>query len=227
MKSFVIILKSTFKSLTINSSSLLKALFVPFTLIIIFDYYSHQEKELLRQVLGSMTSAIAYLYLAIITHRVIILGAESVPKYGLYKPTSRELIFARHFIGLSLLLVPFFLIAALPFLQFELFSLLIVTFVMYVISRVSIVFPAIACDINWSYTDAWYVTKNYKVLVVITVGLFPSILYACLALINITFNHLLFSTILSALSTIITVSVLSSTYQYIEKIEKQTHRKNS
>ena len=219
MKSIVIIINSAFKSLTINSSSLLKAIFVPLILLIIFDYYSPQEDEFFKQLVGSLISGIAYLYLAIITHRAIILGAESVPKYGLYKPTSRELIFAGHFIGLSLLLAPFFLIAMLPFLQFEVVILLIVTLIMYVTSRVSIVFPAIACDMNWSYTDAWYATKNHKVLVVVTIGLFPLILFACLAIIGFVFSNLFLLTVLSTLSTIIIVAVLSSTYQYIEKCE--------
>lgn len=161
---------------------------------------------------------IAYCYAAIITHRVLLLGADSVPIYGLYKPTSREFVFAGHFLGIGIIVSPILIVLSLiPDAFFEIVIPVIVVLFLYLMCRISLVFPAIAVGKNWSYTESWRATRNFKIISIFTIGLFPigsSGVLMCIA--NLVEVQLL-TAILSTFSTVLIVAVLSSTYQHIHE----------
>ena len=94
-----------------------------------------------------------------------------------------------------------------------------------IISRVSLVFPAIAIDEDMDFKDSWHYTKNFKLLVYITIIVFPIVfsllvggvytlvIQLLVATISEQLTHLL--VLLNVAITVFLVSALSNTYLYI------------
>lgn len=219
---------------------LIKALFI-YTLIAIFADYIHLqnvtlvEKELQPNsifviYLALILNYLVYISVAITTHRILILGETSVPTWGIYKPTKREGTFLVNAILIGLILIaisiPVFLLA-MPFKSTGIImgSILILFVFVIVFSRLSLVFPMVSIDKEATLKDSWNFTKNYKLLVFVTVILFPilfTLVFGVVYGIAIEFlnritglNLFFLTTILNIIITVFTVSALSATYKQI------------
>lgn len=231
------IVGATFNGIFEKKYQLLKALLIPFFIIVLFEQvlpYSvlAQNKIIL------FTSAIVLfcinILIAITTHRVLLIEKNAVPTWGLYKFTSREIKFFFY----SLLIVLFVMIIILPVvLLFSVildssnelvYPLMIISsgiISIFVFSRLSLVLPSIALDHDLSFTDSWKLTSKHKILCMFTIIIIPSLIAILISLvygIAIEFLTAVISTKLNFLNSLLTlfvnvfiISALSATYKFL------------
>ncbi len=190
------IILHAFKSLLDNSAALAKALTIPFILFLFlsalqwFDLYIGIHYLLYFLGIGLQ------LVFAITTHRIILIGPDAIPKWGLNKWTSRETVFIFHALAIML----FKLI--MNFAQYLPESIRIeggwvcMLIAFWLIGRLSLVLPSIAIDQKISFDDSWKLTRNYQGLMIFIVGFYP--LLVGTATIMVTFSSsIVFPTLLN------------------------------
>ena len=146
-----------------------KALLVPIAILVILGAIPIQEPGSALMVLLTILPLFIYTLLAITTHRIILLGPESVPEWGVYIPRKREFHFVLYSIGMGLCMIPLGFLALIPTVGW----VIAVIAIIYMMARLSLVFPAIATDQSWSFPDSWKATRNHQALMLIVVAIFP------------------------------------------------------
>lgn len=137
-------------------------------------------------LLNFLLYAFIYTSFAVAVHRIILLGINSVPKWGQFKWSWREISFLLHFAGLTffgIVLVQIlfrgfaFVISELKFSEppLAIFTLLYYAALMYITGRVSLVFPANSIDHRLSFIGSWRLTREHQLFMVLVVALVPII----------------------------------------------------
>ncbi len=236
------IINMTFRSVFDKKTALIKAMAVYTVLMIAIDYINMNniiniegKAQIENGFLFFATSLLTYLVLllvAISTHRVLILGENSIPKWGLFEFTKREWSFIVNgfLMGLivaAIVIPAIFLGASLgkTGVMLGVIVFIIVSFVL--VSRFSLVFPAISIDKEITLSEAWNYTKNYKLLVFVTVILFPMVFTFVFGLVYgiaigflsgvLGLNLFFFNSVLNIFIGVFAVSALSATYVLVSK----------
>ncbi len=132
-------------------------------------------------------SSVAYVLFAVTCHRVVLLGDQPVPRYGIIKWSMRETRFLFWLLGVYGVGFTIFALAAfsttmyvaiseyywLPVLPLLFLLILIPGF--YVLVRLSLIFPATAVDQRPDIKWAWDRSFNNGWRLVVIVGLLPSV----------------------------------------------------
>ena len=171
--------------------------------------------------------------IAIVTHRVLLLGEQSVATWGEFAFGKRELSFFISTILIGLICIPILFLSFIPML-----GIFIAVFLILIIfSRLSLVFPSIAIDEKLDLSQAWNFTKEYKLLTFFTIVIFPTIVSVVLGAVYSLVIGFLVGTVWSQLYVlypvldvfiaVFVVSALSATYRVIkeqhpEYFEKET-----
>ena len=203
--------------------TLAKALLIPFALYMTLDAVEILEPSFI----ASIGFAIAYLMIqtlfAITTHRVILLGPESVPKWGVLKWSKRETFFALHILGLAVLtgilggMVTFLVSMLIPFANILGWgsALIFIGAVAWLFARLALVFPAIAIDQGVSFKYSWKLTKNHQFLMVLVVVIFPALLLIPAYLLSSIQYSFILTSFLSSFATVFMVAALSVAYKMV------------
>lgn len=160
--------------------------------------------------------------IAVTTHRVTILGVDSVPKFGSYIFGLREFkLLFKTFLFAFIIAIPTVLVALIPIAGIFIAPVL----ALILVSRLSLVFPATSCDEKFSFLDAWKSTKKYKILTILMVIIFPLVFSFSVGFVYslaiefliklISPNLFILYSILDVFITVFCISVLSSVYDYI------------
>ena len=188
-----------------------KALLIPIIILIALETIPFPEVGLTPTILLAITSLFIYTILAITTHRIILLGPKSVPEWGMYFPQKRELNFILYSIALVLCMIPFGFLFLVPNIGWAIAIIGIV----YISARLSLVFPAIATDQSWSFSDSWKATQSHQVLMMIVVAIFPFVISVPEYLLSeLPYVEVLVS-LLSAFTMVFVVAALSVAFQVI------------
>jgi len=151
-----------------------------------------------------------YAIFAITTHRVLLLGPDSVPTFGIAFWSKREAFFFLHLIGLYLV------IAALSFLLTNsIADLVFLGLMCWGIGRVCLVFPGIAVDKGVSFKQSWEMTANHQLLMFLVVIMLPGLLMIIPALFSYLPYSFLLKPFVSTLVLVLEVAALSMAYQMI------------
>ena len=188
-----------------------KALLVPFALYMLLDAISALKLAVPVTYAVFILNVAVQTVFAITTHRVLLLGPGSVPKWGLYKLSKRELYFVAHLLGLGLILLPLGLLTFIPFVG----GILAIVLYCWLVGRLSLVFPAIAIDQGVSFKYSWELTKNYQLLMFLVVIIYPILLAIPALFIGLVSNMSYIVSFLSTLATVFVVAALSVSYKLI------------
>ncbi len=192
--------------------SLAKALLIPFVFYVALDVFDAFNPPPLIAAGSAILSLVLQTLLAITTHRVILLGSDSVPKWGLLKWSNRETYFVLHFIGLGLILLPLgILLKFIPLAG----SILVLLFYCWLFARLSLVFPAIAIEHGVSFKYAWKLTTNYQLLMFLIVVVYPIILSVPALALSLVPNMSFFVSVTLTLAMVYFVAALSVSYEFI------------
>jgi len=257
------ILRDTFASVFEHKDSLFKALIIPTVLLVIFQQFTHDVKATMEngvtnyyEVIPATVLIIIFnITIAITAHRVLLLGEDSIPKWGIFKLSKRELGFAWNIVLLVLLCLLattiFGLFLFLIFYAFELFvdlsfipeDLLIGAAFMlaflpsiFIVSSISLIFPSIATNKPITMTEAWRLANNHRMLCFVTVIVFPIIFGAIFGfvygivigfLVNLIAPELdILYPILDVFISVFTISALSHTYKYLVQNNEDSFLEN-
>jgi hypothetical protein len=234
-KAYKEIINDTFILLVKKRNILIKALIIPFILLVIIDYYNKSFSVLnIRNIFTDFTlvfflvlSLIISIIVAITTHRVLLLEKNAVPTWGFFKFGLREFKYLASSFIIGFLCIPFLLLLFIPIIGIPL------TFIMVLIifSRMSLVFPSIALNEEIGIWESWNKTKNYKLITFFSIIIFPIIITILLGLIYSLVINFLVNVIspyfdvlyvfLDLFITILVVSTLSATYKFIKKYTEE------
>lgn len=195
---------------------LAQSLLIPFVLLLALDSSLYIEETDYLKWLFYIPIFVVYTVFAINIHRIILLDADSVPKWGLRKWSSRELYFIFHLTALTFLCIMLFLTGfIIPFV-----GLLIgILGSAYLFMRLSLVFPASAIDEGLTFKTSWLMTKKHQILMLYIIIIVPVVFSIPTYLTAQITNASWVSNIIDMLTTIFIVSLLSITYEEIRKYE--------
>ncbi len=232
------IIINTFDTIFKNSNNLIQKLIIPTILISILNFYAQQyiNPKLIDNININTIDPISSLLpititfmliminisIAVTTHRVSILGANSVPKLGSYILGLREFKFLLKSILLGLIIaIPLIAVSLIPVAGIFIAPILAIL----LISRLSLIFPAISCDAKLGFYEIWKITREYKTLTFLMIIVFPFIFsltvgivytFAIEFLIKLVSVHMIvLYSILNVFILVFSISALSSVYKYI------------
>lgn len=195
-----------------------KALLFPLLVTVLIGLYKpgpEQEFVLAFVLLSSLASILVYTIVAIITHRVILLGPSSVPEWGIFIPTKRELSFMLYSLGLGFILMIIGFLSFIPIIGFP----IAVISIAYVFARLSLVFPAIATDQAWTFEKSWEATKDHQVLMMAIVVIFPFMIGVSEQLLSYLPYGAILVNVASTLTTVFVVAALSMVFNIVTERE--------
>lgn len=202
-------------------NALAKALLFPVILLIVLELSLSYIASTPYKLFLSFFQFLPYTIIAITVHRIILIGEGSIPEWGYVVPNKRDFQFFLCTIGISLL---FMIPGMLKLALFTLLSNSGIVFVSitatliaaYMVSRFSLVFPAIATDKKIEFATSWKATKDYQLLMLVVVFVFPILLNVpSFILQDIPYTSVL-TTILSIFAMIFGISTLSVAFQVIK-----------
>ena len=192
---------------------LLRALFVPFVLYTTLDAMDFFKPDPTARVAVLIAGLIVQTLFAVTTHRIMLLGPNQVPRWGILSWSRRETLFALNIIRLGLIVVPLILLAYIPTIGLA----LAIALMLWIFSRLSLIFPAIAIDHPLPLKTAWQLTARYQLLMSFVVIILPTILAVPIYLLADVPGAFLITSFLSSLTTVITVIALSVAYRIIQR----------
>lgn len=197
---------------------LAKALLVPFLLYMLLDTLELAELNIVFLILLDLATIIVQTVFAITTHRMILLGPNSVPEWGLFKWSKRETMFALYLVALRIIFILSAFVFAPIFAPIGVGGLaLLIGFSAWLLSRLSLVFPAIAIDQGVSFKLSWQLTKHHQILMLFVIIVFPMLLFIPAAVVSALPYTLLLTSFLTAFATLFVVAGLSVAYRAIYK----------
>jgi len=205
------IILESFSVIFENKVTLSKALAIPFVIYLAIEVCVYFDiPEILSWVLAALAWVI-YAIIAITTHRVVLLGPSSVPKWGITSWSKRETYFMLHVLGIGAMAMGVSLLGIIPIIG----AIVALVVVFWLLPRFSLVFPGIAVDKGVSFKLSWELTQDYQLhmfLIVIVLPILlgiPTLLFA-----QIPYGSFL-SSVLAAFVLLFEIAALSLTYQQI------------
>ena len=214
-----------------------RALAIPFTLYVILDSVwlfqpaldFYQRFRWLMFPLWQLTELALYTVSAVVIHRIVLLGAASVPRYGVGW-TRHTTIFFTFLLVLTSLSYAVAVAVSRSFEGAGGFLLLIAFILVWLgwafgIARLLLVFPAAAVGEPITLTDSWNLTHDRKALMCLVAIVYPIFVDLPTRLIpeSSTIGYLMRS-LSSLLALTITVILLSFAYQQILKERASSRR---
>lgn len=205
------IIAGAFYYVSKNRSSLAKALAWPFTALIIISTIEYFANEgVFSYVLGIASIGIHAIF-AITTHRIVLLGSDSVPTWGITSWTKRETFFVLHIIALALMAIPVMLLGFVPILG----GLAALIIICWFAGRFCLVFPGIAVDKGVSFKISWELTAQYQLLMFLVVIVVPVLLAVPAIIISFIPYTFIITSLLSTFIIVFEIAALSMAYLLI------------
>lgn len=213
-----------------NKAPLVKAMLIPFVIATLLFYLMSLSTSLVLDLIFLCFAIYLFTCMAITTHRIIMLGVDSVQSWGISQFGFREIYYALHVIGLGIILYilvnycwPYFSSAILiPDVAAWRIAVTIVgtlVAVLWVYSRFSLVLPAIALNQGVSFSMSWKMTRNHQVLILLAAAVFPVTILIVLSFISMILIFLPFGyliiTFLDLAACLLFIAMLSIAYRII------------
>ena len=207
------IIKAAFLSITELKHVLMKALVFHLVVLLAIDAAYYLEISKAGEVLLSMADTAICALVAITTHRILLLGPSSVPEYGVTTISKRELKYFMYLIGIGLLLLPMFVFAFIPMVGVAICLGLFA----WLVGRLSIVFPAVALDNDFSFKDAWEMTSGFDLPMLLIVTAYPILLAAPVGLLYKIPYGFFIGSFFYLVAVVLEVAALSMAYKYLNE----------
>lgn len=194
---------------------LARALLVPFAFLVAVETSAFWDIPALVDWMLYPVAWAIYAIIAITTHRVVLLGPESVPKWGIKSWSRRETYFILHAVGIGLILLPLALLGAIPIIG----SIAAVAIYLWLLGRLSLAFPGIAIDKGVTFKLSWELTANHQIPMVLVILVPPILLGIPTLLLELAPYGWFLSNVFSSLIVVFEIAALSLAYQVITEVE--------
>ncbi|MEN1728813.1 MAG: hypothetical protein AAGJ52_10290 [Pseudomonadota bacterium] len=198
----------------------LRALAWPLAAYVVFDLSMAYRSDLgLLNLLATIVDCLIYTVVAVTTHRLVLLGRGSVGPWGLTRWTARESSFFLHWVLLLLLMIASTSVVVLLLSLLPPFAMAAGAWVclLFIATRFSLLFPAIAVGDRTSLKLAWRLSAKHQWQLFVVVVAFPLLLGVPLLLTTLgasIWNALAF-VLLSNLMVVFTISAVSMAYREV------------
>lgn len=223
-----------------------KALVVPIILLLVLNIASTSftpadQRFSIVSIFFTFLSILVDIVILVTVHRILILGNDSVPQWGLRKFEQREFDFFLKYLIVAIVFVATVVLVTALFqaLGISIYASIFLTMLgcSILLSRISLVFPAIAVGTKMSFKESFAFTKDFKLLIFVTVIVFPVLFSLVVGGIYTFIISLLASSIsthlnllmvlLNVVVSVFLVSALSNTYMYISETLAYQNNDNS
>lgn len=170
----------TIESLLQHRGELAYTLLLPLVVSLAIDFGSNYPLGNALSFLMNLLSIVVHSIFAITVHRIIIMGAGSVGRYGMVTWSRRETLFALYITFGSMVTVLLEYLAPQDVIPGKVLFL-IALMVIWAASRLSLIFPGIATDKAISPLLSWKLTQKHQPLMIkvtILVPVFWAVLYS-------------------------------------------------
>lgn len=195
-----------------------KALLGPGIIYLALHFLPTDEITFGIAILLAVSSLVLHTVFAITTHRIVMLGPDSVPQWGLRSWSRRETRFAGYVLALVMLLAVLIAIA----MGTQPVGPIIVMVVAIVGGcSLSLIFPAIALGEAFTLGDAWRMAQGHISSLILCIWLFPFLL----AILTVLVAQIPYARPLAALmelvTTILTIATLSVAFSEIRRQQSE------
>ena len=202
------ILGGAFKDVLWNIAPLSKALALPFSVIILISLLYLFELSPLSELLLIIFGGIVQAVLAVVVHRVLILGSGAVPQWGITSLSKREASFFLHAFFLSFLAIPFLPLLFIPGIGW----VLCLIGASWLMGRLSLALPGVAVEGGVFFNESWKITRGYQITITLTMIAAIAAAYGPRALALLGPEMAVLSIIAAGMGTVLAVAVLSRAY---------------
>lgn len=206
------ILLATIACLVEYKAILFRTLIIPIIAIYALEIGNSSENLAMMSIPITILTLLIYTVIAVITHRVVLLGEGSIPKWGFNRWTKRETKFTIHLLAILLLVMAVGFLLIIPVVGLVIAPVILI----YVAGRLSLVFPGIAIDDDISFQKSWGMTRNYQLIMIFVVIIFPLLTGLPEYLLSELPYAFVVLSIYNAIVTVLMVIILSVTYKYIK-----------
>ena len=210
-----------------------KALVIPFAISVGLDLTKLVHPPTILNIVINLLGLAVYGWFAVTVHRLVLLGPDAVPEWGLQRITKREVIFVLSFAMITIMaLLPLIVTSFLSVGSVAL-ALLALLVYGYLFSRLSLVLPAIAIDRWLTPLDSWRLSRQHQARLVFVLILFPMMLFMPFLLVIVLIASIspillgsvvplyvaeVFESLTTTLLLVFTASALSIAYREITRV---------
>ena len=188
------------------------ALIIPVTIYLLVANFSYLvSQNTLTLVLVTFLYQLTFSIIAVTTHRMVILGPESVHKWGINTIGWREIKFLLSQYVIFIFLIPLAILFYIPIAG----PLAAIIIGAYMFGRMSLVFPSIAIGKKFDFKDSWDATKAHQLMMFLAVAVFPFLLGIINTMLIQIPGIIYLLQILSVITSIWVVAALSFAYQIV------------
>ncbi len=212
---FKTVLQLSLARLVEERQTLLRVLVLPFfALLILKLLFLLAIPSATKTFLMYVADLALYTLFAVTTHRIVLIGADSVPDWGITSWKKRETIFLLTYVGITLMAAPFLVITLIP-LPYATGIIFAAFLALWIFGRLSLALPSIAIEKAMTLQEAWNASRNHQLLMFLVVLIYPF----TTALVNLLLqplanNSFIFSAI-SACLIVFEVATLSAAYHMV------------
>lgn len=197
---------------------LVKALAIPGIIFLVLKFFPVTDISQAGAIVFAIVSLLLHTVFAITTHRIIMLGPESMPEWGLRSWSKRETRF------LGYLFVFILMISVL--VAFSIVSQPIGPMIAMVVAIIggctlTLVFPAVAIEEEFTLGDAWRMAQGHIGSLIVCIGLFTFLLGILTILVSSIPYALPLAAILELGTNVLTIAVLSVAFGEIRRAQAE------
>lgn len=198
-----------------NRAVVAQVLMIPFFAFVAVGLAGYLDLNALVSTGLSVVGVCIQVVFAITTHRVVMLGPDSVSKWGVISWSKRETFFLLHLVAIGLMITPLALLGIIPVAGW----IIAIALIAYLMSRLSLVFPSIAINEGAGFKLSWQLTKNYQTLMLLVMVVVPLTLSIPTFIVGFIPYGFVVADFLSLILVVFEVAVLSMSYRLIVQKE--------
>ena len=197
---------------------LVKALTIPGIVFLILKFWPIENISQMGAVMFAIASLLLHTVFAITTHRIIMLGPDSMPEWGLRSWSKRE----TRFLGYLLIFVLMISVLVAFSIVTQPIGPMIAMFVAIIGGcTLTLVFPAIAIEQEFTLGDAWRMSQGHISSLIVCIGLFTFLLGILTILVSSIPYALPIAAILELGTNVLTIAVLSVAFGEIKRAKAE------
>ena len=198
---------------------LVKALAIPGGIFLVLKFLPVEEITQTTAIMFALASLFLHTVFAITTHRIVMLGPDSMPDWGLRSWSKRETRF------LGYLLIFILMISVL--VAFAIVTQPIGPMIAMVVAIIggctlTLVFPAIAVEEEFTLGDAWRMAQGHIGSLIVCIGLFSFVLSMLTFAVATIPYALPLAAIFELATNVLTIAVLSVAFGEIRRSQAST-----
>ena len=197
---------------------LVKALAIPGVIFIALKFFPVTDITQAGAIVFGIVSLLLHTVFAITTHRIVMLGPDSMPEWGLRSWSKRE----TRFLGYLLIFVLMIsVLVAFSIVTQPIGPMIAMVAAIIGGCTLTLIFPAVAIEEEFTLGDAWRMAQGHIGSLIVCVGLFTFLLGILTILVSSIPYAMPLAAILELGTNVLTIAVLSVAFGEIKRAQAE------